>query len=362
MAKLRVKYPFFLLLLILLLLFGLFLAVSYFMEYRPGDKEVVFENKSDARSVRNFATLDDTVTIVTWNIGYAGLGDNMDFFYDGGKRIRDTRERTVRNLNDIIDTLRKIDADIMLLQEADVNSHRTYGINEIDSLAKAFPDYALTFAYNYNAWFVPLPLKNPMGRVKSGMAILSRAVPLEVVRYNYPSGFTFPNRMFNLKRGLLSAKFLTSAGDTILVNNTHNTAYDAGGMRREEMLFLRDFLFAAYSSGILSVTGGDWNQFPPAYIPAEKEISNTFYVPGKIDGGMFGDMWQFVYPHGGPSLRYLDYPYSDGSITTITDFFLLSPGLRAESVEVFGNRFKSSDHNPVVMKLVIGDKNTFNAD
>lgn len=362
MSKLRIKYPFFLLLLILLLLFGMFLAASFFMEYRPKDAETVFENKTDARSVRQLATLSDTVTIVTWNIGYAGLGDNMDFFYDGGASVRDTRKRTLQNLNDIIDTLRKINADIMLLQEVDVNSRRTYGINEVDSFAKAFPDYATAFAYNYNAWFVPLPIQNPMGRVKSGLVILSRAVPLEVIRYNYPSAFTFPTRMFNLKRGLLSAKFLTPAGDTILVNNTHNTAYDAGGMLRKEMLFLHDFLYAAYSSGISSVTGGDWNQFPLAYLPAEKELSNPFYTPRNIERDIFGDTWQFVYPHGSPSLRYLDYQYSAGSVTTLTDFFLLSPGLRAESVEVFRNLFKSSDHNPVVMRLIIGDKNAFNTD
>lgn len=39
------------------------------------------------------------------NIGYAGLGDNMDFFYDGGRRVRDSRERTARNLKEIVETI-----------------------------------------------------------------------------------------------------------------------------------------------------------------------------------------------------------------------------------------------------------------
>lgn len=347
----RIKYPFFLIAGILLCIIFIFFLVSFIAEYRPDDEEVVFQPGSAFSEQQ--AVLPDTVRIVSWNIGYAGLGDDMDFFYDGGDKMRDTRERTLQNLKGIIDTLKKIDADIILLQEVDLNSHRTYGINELDSLSEAFAGYTATFAYNYKAWFVPLPVTNPTGRVASGLVMLSRAVPLEVIRYNYPSEFSFPTRMFNLKRGLLSAKFLTPAGDTILVNNTHNTAYDEGGMRETEMVFLRDLLYKEDSLGVRSVTGGDWNQYPPDYIPSQAELSNRYFVPQMIDPHLFSDDWRFVYEKGKHSLRYLDKPYSEESLTTLTDFFLLSPGLAAESVRVVENRFATSDHDPVVMEMVI---------
>lgn len=347
----RIKYPFFLIAGILLGILFIFFLISFIVEYRPVEKEVVFV--PDSSYTKQYSVLPDTIKIVSWNIGYAGLGDDMDFFYDGGTKMRDTRERTLLNLKHIIDTLKKIDADIILLQEVDIDSHRTYGINELDSLAKAFGNYTMAFAYNYKAWFVPLPVTNPMGRVASGVTMLSRIVPLEVVRYNYPSRFSFPTRMFNLKRGLLSAKFLTSNGDTVMINNTHNTAYDEGGMREKEMAFLRDFLYTADSLGIRSITGGDWNQYPPDYIPSQTELSNPYFVPQMINPRLFNDTWKFVYEKGKPSLRYLDKPYSEESLTTLTDFFLLSPGLTAGSIRIVDNRFVTSDHNPVIMDVVI---------
>ena len=73
-------------------------------------------------------TLPDTLTILSWNIGYAGLGDNMDFFYDGGRRVRDSRERTARNLKEIVETISRVNPDIALLQEVDLDSRRSYRI------------------------------------------------------------------------------------------------------------------------------------------------------------------------------------------------------------------------------------------
>lgn len=80
----------------------------------------------------------------------------MDFFYDGGKRVRDSRERTTANLARIVLTLQQIDADIMLLQEVDRSSHRTYRIDEAELIGNAFPEYTSFFVYNYRAWCVPM--------------------------------------------------------------------------------------------------------------------------------------------------------------------------------------------------------------
>lgn len=102
---------------------AVFFGISWLAEFRPAPVEEVYRCQQPD-------SLPDTLTLVSWNIGYAGLGDNMDFFYDGGRRVRDTRARTAANLAQIVLTLQKIDADIMLLQEVDRSSHRTYRIDE----------------------------------------------------------------------------------------------------------------------------------------------------------------------------------------------------------------------------------------
>ena len=158
----------------LLLLLGLF----WIREWRPAPVEVL----DTAAIADNEPVLrrGDTVRIVSWNIGYAGLGNDMDFFYDGGKRMRTSQARTVENLQRILRFLQRRTADsarvdFILLQEVDLDSRRSYGINEYDSLRRALPGYESWMGLNYVADFVPIPLTDPMGRVKGGVATFSRS-------------------------------------------------------------------------------------------------------------------------------------------------------------------------------------------
>ena len=70
---------------------------------------------SEAAAKNNVVQIPDSLKIVAWNIGYGGLGSNMDFFYDGGTRIRDTKARTLENLKGILAEMKALDADIYLL-------------------------------------------------------------------------------------------------------------------------------------------------------------------------------------------------------------------------------------------------------
>ena len=137
---------------------ALFIAVSWAVEYRPGERETTI-----CCPEGEIVPLPDTLTILSWNIGYAGLGDNMDFFYDGGRRVRDSRERTARNLKEIVETISRVNPDIALLQEVDLDSRRSYRIREVDTLRAAFPGYTLAFAYNYKVCWVPVR-RAPSGR------------------------------------------------------------------------------------------------------------------------------------------------------------------------------------------------------
>ena len=57
----------------------------------------------------------DSVSILTWNVGYAGLGEESDFFMDGGKGVNPESEEQVReNMSGIEDILRSANADLML--------------------------------------------------------------------------------------------------------------------------------------------------------------------------------------------------------------------------------------------------------
>ena len=107
--------------------FGLFLTYASITYYNP-EKDLVVEKYVDPDTL----SVDSTYDALIWNIGYAGLGDNMDFFYDEGEKVRDTKERTQQNLDSIGALIHQNSKrEFILLQEVDVDSKRTYHSNQL---------------------------------------------------------------------------------------------------------------------------------------------------------------------------------------------------------------------------------------
>lgn len=114
---------------LLVLVLGL---VAFFsaVEYRPKQVEGVPAEISAALPLDEVEPTQE-LTVLTWNIGYAGLGANADFFMDGGEEVQATDEaRMEANLLAIADELDAVDPDIAFLQEVDRDSTRSYGIDQ----------------------------------------------------------------------------------------------------------------------------------------------------------------------------------------------------------------------------------------
>lgn len=338
-----------------------FIIVGAVTDYRPKVQEPVLELYAPVPEQGLAAGVDsglhcgqqlpDSLNVLCWNIGYGGLGDNMDFFYDGGTRVRDTEARTKENLAAIIATIRRQDADIVLLQEVDRSSKRTYHIDECAMLHEALPEYYMYFAYNYRSFFVPKPLREPIGKVGSGLVILSKYRPEQVIRHQYPSKFPFPVSMFNLKRCLMTAHFSLADGRTLVVGNTHNTAYDTGNMRSVESDYLAQLLKKYEDNGTEVLIGGDWNQYPASYEPSAEEDDNENFSTVRIEEEKFTPYGRFESAAGAKTLRHLDRIYDSKSVLTVTDYFFLSHDLQSSPVTMLPLNFRHSDHNPVSITI-----------
>jgi endonuclease/exonuclease/phosphatase family metal-dependent hydrolase len=322
-------------------IFLLFILFSWGTEWRPKALETVYEGERGGG-----APLPDTLTVLTWNIGYGGLGDDMDFFMDGGIRTRTSRERTEENLEEIGRFLAGSDADILLLQEVDRDSRRSYGIDQLARLREILPEYHVYFALNYRSPFVPIPLRAPLGRVESGVAVLSKARPEQVIRYQYDSRFSFPVRLFNLKRCWLAVRYGSAAGDEMWVSVTHNTAYDTGEMRTTEA----NQLYRWLDGRSATLVGGDWNQNPPGYTPSAAEVDDPHFSPQPIPEN---PEFQYAFDSSTPTVRYLYEPLTGNTTTSVIDFFLLSKNVECLSVNTIDLGFRNSDHNPVVIRVRI---------
>lgn len=327
-------------------LVAIFLGLSLALEFRPANIE---ELETIAPAKLTTHSEDSTLTILAWNIGYCGLDKDMDFFFDGGTRTRTSKQQTEHNLEQIISTIKDIDADIVLLQEVDTRASRSYKINQKQAITSALEEYYSSFAYNFKTFFVPKPIANPLGRVEAGLLTLSKAKPLEAQRLQYPVSDKLPLRMFNLKRAALISK-IEIGKDTIIIVNTHNSAYDNGTARRQENAALEELLKTKTHS---SIVGGDWNQIPPSYTLSPLAASDPNYTPISVNPSFMSNSHAWAADLSVESLRYLDKAYkADGNDkTAITDFFLVPKSAEVISIKTLDYGFENSDHNPVLLTI-----------
>src|ERR1700733_4916370 len=116
----------------------LFVVITQFNPAPVEDVKLV-----QAKAGENPAVLNDsTFTFMTWNLGYGGLGKEVDFFYDGGKMVTSPKDHVVKN----VEGMKKVFAenknvDFIMLQEVDRNSKRSWKIDQVEEFAKVLLEH-----------------------------------------------------------------------------------------------------------------------------------------------------------------------------------------------------------------------------
>lgn len=310
-----------------------------------------------------WGTTDETIStnnfsFLIWNIGYAGLGEKEDFFYDGGEKVRPSKEQHDIYLNGIERTLGEFaGTDFIMIQEIDTSSKRSYYTNELHRIAASLPGYVYTYATNYQVGFIPEPLfgspTNALGAVQAGLGTYSKYTPSSATRLQFPGEFPWPKKVFFLDRCMLVMRFPVMNGKELLVINTHNSAYDSDGkLKGQEMDYLKNFVTTEYEKGNYVVVGGDWNQNPPSFPQNHFNQGKEAYDQGIIAADFMPEGWTFAFDMSYPTNRNLKTAYVSGETTTdLIDYFLLSPNVELMGVKTIDMQFSYSDHQPVKMEV-----------
>ena len=340
-------------------------------EYRPADRETLTVTppvgaKDGAQESADKTTLpaaptETLITLMTWNIGYGALGDNADFFMDGGSGVYTADEKRVRdNLTEMYAKIGEVKPDILLVQEIDEDSSRSYGINEIEQLHEFLNRigngaYQSTFAYNFKAKYVPYPIP-PVGRVNSGIQTLSKYRITSAERVKLPTPFKWPIRIANLKRCLAVQRIpVDGSGHELVLINLHLEAYDSGEGKIEQTKILKGILEEEAAKGNYVIAGGDFNQtFSDADVSAYPQQDGK-WVAGKIDVTEYGEGLTFHTDTSAPTCRSLDQPLAGADRETfqfyVLDGFVVSSNVEVLSVKTIDLAFHATDHNPVVMEV-----------
>lgn len=329
--------------------FASFLGYQTITEFKP-PKELVLGNHEPAD------TINDTLTLITWNTGYFGLGADMDFFYEGGTMVRPTMGQYEQYSKDVLERIKSFNySDFLLLQEVDTLSHRSYRNNQLSQIKQVLPGFHGYFGINYNAW-VPIPPASPMGKVKAGQVTMSKYIPVSAKRVAFESSYSWPMRLFQLKRCYVETRYHTSDGKELVLINTHNSAFDdAAALREKELNNLKQLINAEYQKGNYVIVGGDWNQNPPFFDSAAVlPVYRTHHIRPGIPEDFLEEDWVVAYDPLHTTNRNVNTAYKEGeTISNLIDFFVLSPNIKLESIRTIPTGYKESDHQPVEMKVII---------
>lgn len=334
-------------------LFILFVIYLQINEFKPQEKQnalLVYDpNPEDLVS-------DKELSILTYNIGYACLGEKQDFYLDGGRQVRPESINDVKeNLIGILHELNDIRSDIYFFQEVDLKAKRSYKLNQLKILTEQFPS-AYSFAYNLKVKYIPVPLFNdPIGEVYSGLLNISNFQIKEAQRISLPSSFSWPEKLANFKRCLLLNRLSIKNSDKDLVLiNLHIDAYTDDKNKDAQINYLKKIMNEEEAKGNFVIAGGDFNAvFQSRESSSYPYVKNPYWQPAILDENLFDTQkWTYVFDQNAPSVKVNNLPYlgnEDKVFTYVVDGFIVSKNIEVSEVKSINTNFKYSDHRPVKM-------------
>ena len=300
------------------------------------------------------------IKLLTWNVGYGALDEKQDCYWDGGKGVDgESKEVVINNINAIKSKVKEINPDLFFLQELDLNSKRSYKVNELKMFQDDFDsEYNDSYACNFKAGFVPLPLYNFTGKVEAGISSFSKYQIKDSKRVQLPIPFSWPMKLFNLKRCLLVNRLPIEGSSKELVTiNLHLEAYDDGEGKAKQLKQLMDIMDEEYQKGNYVIAGGDFNQtFSNANFKFQKYPKMNDWVCPIIDVNTYPD-FTFSMDDTVPTCRslYKTYYDNDHGYTNfqhyMLDGFITSNNISVKTIETIDLGFKNTDHNPVIMNV-----------
>lgn len=337
----------------LIAVLAIFLIYITATDYKPPAKVELHTSSNNGSMLK----LGEPFTATTFNIGYAGLDQDQDFFMDGGTMSRSrSKEQTETNLNAITDFLSNTRSNMYILQEVDMNSSRSNRINQVEKITHSLQGYSDTFAYNYKVPWVPVPLTHPMGSVQSGLLTLSTFNSTSHTRFDLPGKENWPVQLFELDRGFIESRFPVDNGKELVMINLHLSAFDKGGtIRKQQLDFLGDYIDQEMKKDNYLIIGGDWNHALPGTdhnkFPTKQQWPEWLQpFPDTFGPGDF----QWATDPNTPTVRTLDVAYQEGvNFLTVIDGFFVSPNVEIVNVTGHDLSFENSDHNPVTGTFIL---------
>lgn len=306
----------------------------------------------------------ETVTLMSFNVGFGAYTADYSFFMDGGEYSRAyDKETVIDNIEKDIAVIEEYNPDVVLLQEVDEDSTRSYHVNEVEMFQNAFGEYTSNYAKNYHSAYLFFPVTNPHGKSNSGLLTLSKYKMNEAERRSLPISSSV-YKFMDLDRCYAETRIPTDNGKELILYHVHLSAYTReDDIVSRQIAMLSEDMAEEYQAGNYVICGGDFNQ---------DMLGNSPQIFGTdtVTQSWAADFPEELLPEGiktmaqhltteqiyalAPSCRNADSPYKEGeSFVTYVDGFLISDNVDLVKFETIKRDFETSDHNPIRMEVVL---------
>lgn len=318
------------------LMFFLYLTLT---EYRPDKIEETIRYRK-TKDNQHFSSYN----ILTYNIGFCANDkytkkSNLSNKYS----IKIDRETVYDNLIAITNMIKDADTEFTLLQEVDQSSSRSGDVDQIEFIASEVKDMNTSFAFNFNAKYIPFPLNHPVGGTYSGLLQMSKYPALKSERHQLDGHESFPRSMFHLKRCMIVEEFQLKKKKLIVIN-VHFSSYDKASLFRTEQFFtMFRYIESMYDPKVNAIiVGGDFN-----YLLNQDDLElDTPHWLERFPEELYNSDFKPVYPKVGKTML------SDGKEYSV-DGFIVSNNVKVNSCDIVNDQFAHSNHNPVKMNFKI---------
>ncbi|MCF6220888.1 MAG: hypothetical protein L3J65_07230 [Robiginitomaculum sp.] len=335
----RVLKRLFQIILLLVLLAAGILALNYFNNG--------LKNKSGAGA--DLANADATISVLNWNIGYAGLGKESDFVMDGGENLLPPSIEIVeKNLAGIQKVLRDNKSDLYLIQEISEPDMLNLGVDVLGGVQQALSGTDWFFSYDFRTQFIPRS-----SSLKHGLASFAWIKTQPVTLIRLPNEPTRLQGLIQRQYHIQAREFTDANSNPWVVMNIHLSAFDEGGnVRVRQYEKLLEIAGKYYADGKRVVIGGDWNmQLTPTDFPHTTKEKDLFWLKILPTESLPAD-WQIVVDPSVATVRTNERPFIKGeNYTTIIDGYLVSPNVEVVSIKGLDTNFEFTDHQPTLAKF-----------
>lgn len=285
---------------------------------------------------------------------------------DGGKsswaKSKKSVLKTVKNAGNLT---KSYDPDFALIEEIDLNSTRSYHVNEYSILKKCLKNYDTVFAQNYDSAFLFYPFTQPHGSSKAGLALFSRYPIKDSLRRSLPISTSY-NKFFDLDRCYSISRIPVDNGKYLVIFQLHMSAYgNSDKIRKGQIRMLSADMKKEYEAGNYVLCGGDFNHDLKAAEDDDSTDRESWAYP--FPRNMLPEHFSFCMDQLPKkenlwnSSRNADMKYIPGKTYTVTlDGFIISDNVKCDMYKNINTGYSYSDHDPVYVKFELNKESVLN--